>query len=128
MERFISGWTDEQSELALAYVLRAGVVISAAIVACGGAVFLASHGLERPSYHVFRGEPVPLRSVHGIIEQAFRLSGRGLVQLGLLLLIATPVARVMFSVVGFVRQRDWLYVAITLIVLALLGYSLLAGS
>jgi len=70
----------------------------------------------------------PLRSVKGIFETARDLSGRGLVQLGLLLLIATPIARVVFSIVGFVRQRDWLYVGVTAVVLALLAYSLLASS
>lgn len=84
--------------------------------------------LERPSYHVFRGEPVLLLSVRGIVNEAVHLEGPGLVQLGLLLLIATPIARVVFSMVGFVRQRNWLYVTITAVVLALLGYSLLAGS
>jgi uncharacterized membrane protein len=121
------GRTDEHFDLVLAYVLRAGVLLSAAIVTCGGVVFLASHGLEQPSYHVFRGEPLPLLSAHGIVDEAVHLRGRGLVQLGLLLLIATPIARVVFSVFGFARQRDWLYVAITLTVLALLSYSLLAG-
>lgn len=128
MERVTSGWSDEQFDIVLAQVLRAGVLLSAAVVVCGGVVFLATHGFERPSYHVFRGEPIPLRSVHGVVTEALHLHGRGLVQLGLLLLIATPIARVVFSIVGFVRQRDWLYVAITLIVLALLSYSLLAGS
>jgi uncharacterized membrane protein len=52
---------------------------------------------------------------------------RGVIQLGLLLLIATPIGRVVFSVIGFVRQRDWLYVAITLLVLRLLLYSLMSG-
>ena len=123
-----SGWSDEEFDVMLAHVLRAGVLLSALIVAAGGALFLARHGFERPSYHVFRGEPVPLRSVHGIFATAEALTGRGLVQLGLLLLIATPIARVVFSVVGFARQRDWLYVGITLTVMALLAYSLLAGS
>ncbi len=123
-----SRWTDEHFEMILAYVLRAGVLLSATVVACGGVVFLASHGFERPSYHVFRGEPVPLRSVDGIVGEALQLRGRGLIQVGLLLLIATPIARVVFSIVGFVRQRDWMYVVITLIVLSLLGYSLLVGS
>ena len=41
-------------------------------------------------------------------------------QLGLLLLIATPIARVVFSIFGFMRQRDWLYVGVTATVLALL--------
>jgi uncharacterized membrane protein len=59
---------------------------------------------------------------------ARELSGRGLVQLGLLFLIATPIARVVFSIVGFMRQRDRLYVGVTAAVLALLAYSLLASS
>lgn len=128
MPRFISSWSDEQFDIVLAHVLRFGVLVSAAVVAAGGVVFLARHGFERPSYQVFRGEPLPLRSVHGIVAEGFDLHGRGLIQLGLLLLIATPIARVVFSIAGFARQRDWLYVAITLIVLTLLGYSLLAGS
>ncbi len=121
------GWTDEEFDIVLAHVLRIGVTASALIVAFGGMVFLARHGLERPSYHVFRGEPGNLTSVRGIATEAAHLSGRGLVQLGLLLLVATPIARVLFSVVGFFRQRDWLYVAITIVVLTLLAYSLLAG-
>jgi uncharacterized membrane protein len=120
-------WTDEQFDVVLAHVLRAGVILSAAIVALGGVVFLVRHGFERPMYHVFRGEPQPLRSVRGVFETARDLSGRGLVQLGLLCLIATPIARVVFSIVGFMRQRDWLYVGVTATVLALLAYSLLAS-
>ena len=122
------GKKDEEFDALLAAVLRAGVVVSALVVIVGGAVFLARHGAERPSYHVFRGEPGDLRSVAGIGVSAVRGGGRGLVQLGLLLLIATPIARVVFSVAGFVRERDWLYVAVTLIVLALLGYSLLQSA
>jgi uncharacterized membrane protein len=122
-----AAWTDEQFDTVLAYVLRAGVLLSAAMVACGGIVFLRAHGLERPAYHVFRGEPGALRSVRGIVSGALHGQGRGLTQCGLLLLIATPVARVVCSVFGFIRQRDWLYTGITLAVLALLIYSLLAG-
>lgn len=120
-----SSWTDERFDILLAQVLRAGVVLSAVVITVGGLVFLARHGLERPSYEVFHGEPSALRSIHGIVSEAVRLSGRGIIQCGLLLLVATPIARVVFSVVGFVRQRDWLYVSITLIVLALLAHSLL---
>jgi uncharacterized membrane protein len=121
-------WSDEQFDIVLARVLRTGVLLSAAIVAVGGVVFLARHGFERPMYHVFKGEPRPFRSVEGIVGMARDMSGRGLVQLGLLFLIATPIARVVFSIVGFMRQRDWLYVGVTAAVLALLAYSLLASS
>jgi uncharacterized membrane protein len=121
------GWTDEQFDIILAYVLRVGVLISAVAVACGGVVFLVRHGLERPSYHVFRGEPGALKSIRGIVNESIHFRGRGLVQLGLLLLIATPIARVVLSIFGFIRQRDWLYVFITVAVLVLLAYSLFGG-
>ena len=127
MGRRTAAWTDEQFDTVLAHVLRAGVVLSAAVVAVGAVVFLAAHGFESPAYHVFRGEPSSLRSVGGIVGEARHLHGRGLIQLGLLLLIATPIARVVFSVLGFARQRDWLYVGITVAVLTLLTYSLLGG-
>jgi uncharacterized membrane protein len=98
---------------------------SGLLVAVGGAVYLSRHALEQPSYHAFESEPEFLRSVHGIVTDAMTFDGRGVIQLGLLVLIATPIARVLFSVVGFVRQRDWLYVSITAVVLALLAVSLI---
>ena len=120
-------WSDDQFDAVLAYVLRGGVLLSAAVVACGGALFLARHGMERPEYAVFRGESSTLRAISGIVTEARALGGRGLIQLGLLLLIATPIARVVWSVIGFARQRDWLYVLVTLTVLTLLTYSLTSG-
>ncbi len=47
-----------------------------------------------------------------------------LIQLGLIVLLATPVARVVASVMMFAAERDMLYVAITLIVLAVLLFGL----
>ena len=55
------------------------------------------------------------------------MSARAIIQLGLLLLIATPVARVLFSAIAFALERDSMYVVITLIVLAILLYSLLGS-
>ncbi len=120
-------WTDDQFDLVLAHVLRTGVLLAAIVVAAGGVMFVLAHGSERPQYRVFQGEPARLRSVHAIVVEARHLRADGIVQLGLLLLIATPIARVVFSVIGFIKQRDWLYVGITAGVLALLTYSLLGG-
>jgi uncharacterized membrane protein len=39
------------------------------------------------------------------------------------MLVATPVARVAFSVFAFFKERDWLYVGLTLIVLSVLMFS-----
>jgi uncharacterized membrane protein len=117
-------WTDEQVEQVIATLLRFGVMASATLVLMGGLVYLARHGNEAPQNHVFVGEPVEFESIAGIVRLALQGRGRGIIQLGLLLLIATPVARVIFSVYAFARQHDWTYVVVTLLVLAILLYSL----
>src|SRR3954447_8696522 len=121
------GWTDRQVDQFLGNLLRAGVMLAAVTVLGGGVLYLARHGTDPADYRVFRGEPADLRSPAGIVTDALALRGRGLIQLGLLLLIATPVARVAFSAFAFARQRDATYVAATLIVLAVLLYSLFSG-
>src|SRR5260370_28096325 len=105
---------DEKMEQFLGNLLRAGVVLAATVVLAGGLLYLVRHGDEKPDYRVFRGEPADLRSPAGIVGDAWKLKSRGIMQLGLLLLIATPVARVLFSAVGFARPRDWNYVSLTL--------------
>jgi len=108
-------------------LLRTGVILAAVFVLAGGVVHVARHPQPVTDYRVFHGEPEELRTVPGIIHEALALHGRGLIQFGLLILIATPIARVAFSVVAFLYQRDWTYVVVTLIVLSLLFYSLLGA-
>jgi uncharacterized membrane protein len=108
-------------------LLRTGVILAAVFVLAGGGVYLGRHRTPVTNYRVFQGEPEELRKVSGIFHEALALRGRGLIQLGLLILIATPIARVAFSVVAFLYERDWTYVVVTLIVLGLLIYSLLGG-
>lgn len=119
--------SDQRVEEIIGDLLRAGVIIAALVVLLGGIVYLVRHGAAAPNYRVFLGEPANLRGVSGIIAESRSFSGRGIIQLGLLLLVATPVARVIFSVAAFALQRDRAYVVITLIVLAVLGYSLFGG-
>ena len=111
----------------LGNLLRYGVLLSAAVVLAGACVYLARHAHEPADYRVFRGEPSEFRTIPGVLHSAINRRGRGLIQLGLLLLIATPIARVAFSIVGFAIERDRMYVAFTLIVLAILLYSLLGS-
>ena len=70
---------------------------------------------------------VYVSTIAGIIRGTFAGRAPAIVQLGLLLLIATPVARVALSLVAFVLQRDRVYVIVTTIVLALLVFSLTGG-
>jgi len=107
--------------------LRAGVLSSALIVLCGAVIYLARHGFSPADYRVFRGEPTGLKSVRGIVRDAFSLHSRGIIQLGLLCLMATPVARVAFSVWGFAEEHDRMYVSFTVVVLLILLYSLLGS-
>ena len=124
---FMQKWTDQYVEELIGNLLQTGVTLASAVVLLGGSIYLVRHGLAAPQYHVFMGEPSDLRTMAGIVRDALTLRGRGIIQLGLLLLIATPIARVAFSVAAFAVQRDRLYVAITLIVLAILLYSVTSG-
>ncbi len=121
-------WTDRRVENIVGTLLRIGVIVSAVIVLAGGVVFLARHGTEPTNYRVFRGEPSELRHLRGIIRGVRALHSRAVIQLGLLLLIATPIARVAFSVFGFAEETDWMYVGFTGIVLAILLYSLMGSA
>jgi uncharacterized membrane protein len=121
------GWTDQRIENILGNLLRAGVLLAALVVLIGASIYLIRHGRSPADYRIFQGEPADLRNIRGIFQQAFALQGRGVIQLGLLLLIATPVARVAFSVWGFAEEHDRMYVVFTLIVLAVLLYSLLGS-
>ena len=120
--------SEQRFENFLGNLLRAGVLLAASVVLLGGILYLVRHGRELPDDKTFHGEPADLRSPTGTVEDALRLNARGIIQLGLLLLVATPVARVGFSAIGFLRERDFTYVMLTLIVLTVLLYSLFSGS
>ena len=120
-------WDDHRIEVILGNLLRSGVMISATVVLCGACIYLFRHAHQPADYRIFHGEPSDFRTIRGVIQSVISGHGRGLIQLGLLLLIATPIARVAFSIVGFALERDRMYVAFTLIVLAILLYSLLGS-
>jgi uncharacterized membrane protein len=118
---------DARIELLLGTLLRAGVLTAAAVVLLGAVVYLARHGSERADYRTFRAQPLELRGIAGVMREAGSFDGAGIIQLGVLLLIATPVLRVASSAYAFARQRDRRYVVITLVVLGILSYGLLAS-
>lgn len=101
-------------------VLRGGVLAAATVTCAGGALFLSRHGADPVAYSVFAGEPATLRSIAGIVRGAAELRGEWIIAFGLLLLIATPIARVALLLVVFGREKDRLYVAISGVVLAVL--------
>lgn len=114
---------DRKIEEIIGYLLRAGVTLSALLVFTGGIVYLLRHGGDAPNYATFRGEPGSLRTIHGLLSADSLRHGRGLIQMGLIVLILTPIARVAFSLLAFAGERDWIYVPVSAIVLGLLLYS-----
>jgi uncharacterized membrane protein len=111
---------DERLDRIVGVVLRTGVTLAAALVLVGGIAFLASHGQQVPDYHKFHPEAATLTSIHGVWHGAIRLDPIYLIQLGLLLLIATPVVRVITCLAGFALERDWMYATVSFIVLVCL--------
>jgi uncharacterized membrane protein len=108
-------------------LLQVGVIVAAVVVFAGGVLYLLRHGEEKIDLHEFHGQPAELTTAQGAAQVAWEGHARGIIQLGLLLLIATPVARVAFSIFAFARQRDGIYVLITLFVLAVLLWGLWSG-
>lgn len=119
---------DHRLETIIGNLLRAGVLLAAAVVLAGGTLYLIQNHSDNVHYRTFVVESQSLRTMPGIIDSAAHLQSEGLIQLGLLLLIATPVARVAMAVIGFHLERDRLYEVVSLIVLAVLAFSLMRAS
>jgi uncharacterized membrane protein len=120
--------TDIDIERIVSVVLRTGVLIAAAVVLAGGIYFLLRHGGEPVNFQKFVAQPSIDRHAHQILEGAFSGRARSIIQLGILLLIATPITRVAVSLVGFALEGDRRYVVITAMVLCVLLYSLITGA
>ncbi len=125
--RFPKAWTDQQMDVIIGVILRSGVLTSALIVLAGGILYMMHYGSSPPHYQVFLGEPSDLRHLAEIMRGFLAFHARAIIQFGLLLLIATPIIRVAFSILAFAMQRDRVYVVVTLIVLGVLLYSLTGG-
>ncbi len=116
---------DQKLEMLIGHTLRIGVVTAAVIVFIGGVSYLVQDRSTVPSYHTFHAASMRADNLSGIVRNVHALNSEGIIQLGLLVLITTPILRVIFSVVAFALERDTLYMVATLIVLMVLLYSLL---
>jgi uncharacterized membrane protein len=119
---------DSRLEIIVGRLLQAGVLLAATTVLAGGILYLIQSHSAPANYHTFVPGGADLRSLWGIVRSAAHLESVGLMQLGLLLLIATPVARVAIAVVGFALERDRLYTIVSLIVLVILALSLVRAT
>ena len=118
---------DADMQVIIGWILRIGVILSMGIVFVGGVLFVYRHGRSIADYHVFKSTPYFIRNTGGIINCVLNFKGQAFIQLGIILLIATPVIRVAFSAIGFILEKDYLYTFITLLVLLIIIISMLSG-
>jgi len=119
---------DRDLQKIIGTLLRFGVVTASIIALIGGIIYLSVHGMEmRPLYNTFHGEPSAYTSLAGIMDKVFSLDARGIMQLGAVVLIMTPILRVVCSLFSFAIEGDRMYVVITLVVLSVILFSMFSG-
>lgn len=119
--------TDYDMEQLIGQVLRYGVLISGIIAIIGGLWYLYQQGSGIPHYTSFNGEPAGYTTLTGIIEGLGKGSATEIIQLGVVILIATPILRIIFSLISFIVEKDRMYVMITLLVLTIILFSMFGG-
>jgi uncharacterized membrane protein len=126
-------WAERDMELFIGRLLRYGVILSCGITLIGGVFYLIQHGAQMPDYNPipddqpFEGASMYLRELSTILPRVMSLDGAAIIQLGVCVLIATPILRVAVSVIAFLVEKDFLYVIITLIVLTIIIANMLLG-
>jgi uncharacterized membrane protein len=118
---------DQLLEIAMGRMLRIGVSLSAFVVLVGGTLYLREFHAPMPDYSQFHSSRAPYRSVIVILASLTHLQSKSLIDFGILLLIATPIGRVLFGVIGFSMEKDRMYAAVSAIILAILLASLFTG-
>jgi uncharacterized membrane protein len=111
---------DQQLEIAMGRMLRIGVTVAATVVLAGGILYFFQFRDAVSNYQHFHGAPAPSRSITAVAVGIRHLDSRSIISAGILLLIATPVCRVIFGVVGFALERDRVYTIVSAIVLIVL--------
>ncbi|MEN0056752.1 MAG: DUF1634 domain-containing protein [Mucilaginibacter sp.] len=123
----MSRFKDTDMQAVIGWILRLGVLLSMSVIFIGGIIYLNRHGNIPVDYHTFKGVPDFVHSTKGIINGIITIRGRAIIQAGIILLIVTPVIRVVFSAIGFILEKDYLYTGITILVLLIITASMLSG-
>ncbi len=116
------GFDDRRMETIMGRLLQFGVLLASFVMIIGGVLYTRAHHGEIPNYRVFTSEPQGLRHIDGVIGGIKTADPAAIIQLAILLLIATPVARVVFALIAFAIERDKLYILVSALVLGVLLY------
>jgi uncharacterized membrane protein len=116
---------DRRMEVIMGRLLQIGVLLASLVMVLGGIMYVEAHHDATPDYRVFSSEPQTLRQFGGIVHGIRAADPAAIIQLAVILLIATPVARVVFALIAFGIERDKLYMFVSTVVLAVLLYGFL---
>ena len=119
-------FTDLDLNRSVGNLLRRGVILSVSISLIGF-IKLFTEGFKLPKNY----EALQLTHSENVFQSFWdsliHLEGMGIIQLGILILIFTPVIRILFALIGYLKERDYLYVVISLIVLCIMAFSFIMG-
>ena len=117
-------FNDKRMEIMMGRLLQAGVLLASTIVLLGGFLYLRANAGHAANFRDFSSEPADLRHPLELMHLLAQGNPAAVIQTGILLLIATPIARVVFAVIGFAIEGDRLYVVVSLIVFAVLMFGI----
>jgi len=119
---------DRDMQYIIGNLLRYGVWTALSVAAVGGIVYLLRHETERIHYQTFIEHDVNIfQLVANTVKGLVKAEGKAIILLGILLLFLTPILRICFSLIAFFFEKDYLYVGITLLVIAIICCSIFFG-
>lgn len=113
----------DKVQLMIGKLLLIGLLISLLFTIAGGVMFLIEHGQEKGYYQIYHKEPKELASTAQVWSEALTFTPLGMIQLGLLLLVVGQLARVALTAWFFSVTKEWIFVFLSLFILAVLIYT-----
>lgn len=121
----MKAFRDKDLQSFIGNLLRWGVLLSMTIVVAGLIFYLFQYGRSVADYHRF--DPEATFNLGAFRTSLMAGDSKAIMELGVIALIATPVARVLFTMIGFWLEKDRLYTLVAFLVLCIISYSLFFG-
>ncbi|KQT33114.1 hypothetical protein ASG22_18000 [Chryseobacterium sp. Leaf405] len=120
-------FTDADLNRSVGNLLRLGVILSV-ITSLVGFIKLFTEGFKMPKKYKLLDMGTSSEKVWGHFwDTLCKGEGMAIIQLGILLLIFTPLMRIIFALIGYLKEKDYVYVVISSIVLAIMAVSFFTG-
>ncbi|PIF46771.1 hypothetical protein B0A69_20085 [Chryseobacterium shigense] len=120
-------FTDVDLNRSVGNLLRLGVILSVA-TSLIGFIKLFVEGFEMPKKYSSLNMGTSSEKVWGMFWTSLcKGEGMAIIQLGILLLIFTPLVRIIFALIGYLKEKDYVYVVISSIVLVIMAISFFTG-